>query len=171
MNMNILVPSLERTGYFRDQKPVTCALAHKPSTISLASPSPPAQGKGHLCTHGRTFWYRPLSSPQPLLSCLELKCSCAIPGAGHGWAGLPQVPSVPRQPAVPVAPLPQGWTTPLTSATRSCHPEEQETGTRNQYCPPRDVPKPRHVLMTYGGFFSTVKKSMVVPVCLLITFR
>lgn len=32
MNMNILVLSQERTGNFRAQKPVTCALAHKPFT-------------------------------------------------------------------------------------------------------------------------------------------
>lgn len=68
-------------------------------TSRSASPSPPAQGKGCLCIHGRTFGCPPLSSPQPLFPFPELRHWCATPGAGHGWPGLPQVPSSPSQPS------------------------------------------------------------------------
>lgn len=54
---------------------------------------PPVQGKGHLEIHGRTFLYPPLPSPQTLLSTLELRCPCAIPGAGHSWVRCPAPPA------------------------------------------------------------------------------
>lgn len=139
--MNILVPSPDRTGYCRDQKPVTHFGTQALHTSRSASPFPPVQGKGHLDIHGRTFLYPPLPSPQTLLSVLELRCLCAIPGAGHSWAGLP----LPLPPASSVL---AGLSTPPTSTTRACHLEEQETGTRKQRCPPGDIPTPRRVLVT-----------------------
>lgn len=89
-------------GVFQSPKASNiCFGRQAPLTSHSASPSLPAQGKGHLSIHGRTFWYLPLSFPQPLLSFLGPQCPCAL-------AGLPQVPS---------GSPPQGWPTPCPSTT------------------------------------------------------
>lgn len=170
MNMNILVPFLEGTGYFRDQKPVICTLAHKPFTHHV-QPLLPLQHRGRAITASMEEPFGTLHSPHLNLCPPSLSSGTGVRSLEQGTAGLAS-PRSPRSPARRRVPLPQGWPTSLTSTTRSCHLEEQETGTRSQYCPPRGIPKPRHALVTYGEFFGMVKeKSMVVRVHLLVTFR
>lgn len=69
-------------------------------TSCSASPSPTVQRKGHLIIHGRTFWYIPCSSPQPLLSFLG-------PSA-HPWLPFLRCPVVPLCRADP-QPVPALW--------------------------------------------------------------
>lgn len=105
--MNILVPSLETTG--RDnrvfQSPEASDIRFSRQallTSHSASSSPTVQGKAHLSIHGRTFWYIPRSSPQPLLSFLGFMVPVC-----HPWLASPRCPVVSLRRADPhLAPAP-----------------------------------------------------------------
>lgn len=172
MSMNILVPSLERSGYFRDQSPVTCSLAHQTSAYHHIQPHLPSRtGEGPSLQPWKNIFVSSTFLISTYVLLLELRHSMC-----HYWSnaqlGGGQDP-IRHQPEVLVvqeaSPLRQG---PLPSTTRSCHLEEQETGARNQYShSSHEISKLRHALVTYGGVFSMVnKKHIAVHVCLLITF-
>lgn len=147
MNMNILVPSLERTGYFRDQKPV--ALAHKPCTHHV-QPLLPLQRRGRALSTSMAELFGTLYFPHFKLCPPSVTSGAGMPSLEQGRAGLasPRSPLSPARQCQRCRLVPSrrdGWTTPLPSTTGSCHLEEQETGARNQYFPPPDIPKP-HIL-------------------------
>lgn len=115
-------------GVFQSPKASNiCFGRQAPLTSHSASPSLPVQGKGHLSVHGRTFWYLPLSFPQPLLSFLGPQCPCAIPGwppPGAQW-----FPSA-------------GLTHTLPQHYGILPAEEQEAGTGNPHWAPHPAQSP-----------------------------
>lgn len=156
MNVNILVPSLETMGYFRAQKPATFALADKLTSHHI-QPLHPFQCRGRaisasMAEHFGTFHFPSLSLCSPFL----------VPSAHVPWLASPRCPVVPLRRADPH----------LAPALR--HPTSRGAG--GWHWEPTlgssSSPKSRHVLVTLGEFCSTVRRpSMVVHVCLLLTFR
>lgn len=156
--MNISVPFLETTGYFRAQKPATYALADNLFSHHI-QPLHPLQCRGWPISasteeHFGTFHIPHLNLGSPFLVSW---CPCAIPSwPSPGAQGLPSAGlthTLPQHCGILPAWGAGDW---HWGPTLGSSPS----------------PKSRHILLTLGRICSTVgRSSVVVSVCLLITLR